>query len=72
MAGSIQGNENQRTKPKTTLCNKATTHNWRWNKDIHREKEAERVKNHQTSCARNAKGTIVRRKREGEVHRHKE
>ena len=68
MAKNILSNENQRPTTKTTLPSKALNQDRRPNKEFPRQKKSKRIQLHQTSSARDAKGTAVRkgRKREKE------
>ena len=75
MAKNIPSNENQRPAAKTTLSSKAINQDRRSNKELPRQKNSKRIHLHQTSSARDAKGTALRkaRKREregGEEHRY--
>ena len=71
MAKNIPRNENQRPATKTTLPSMALYQDRRPNKEFPRQKKSKRIQLHQTSSARDAKGTALRkgRKREREVHR---
>ena len=74
MAKNIPSNENQRPATKTTLPNKALNQDRRPNKEeFPRQMKSKRIYLHQTSSARDAKGTAVRkgRKTEREAHRYK-
>ena len=53
----------QRPATKTTLSSKGLSENGRQNKELHTQKKAKRIQLHQTSTARYAKGTAVRRGR---------
>ena len=68
MARNIPGNENQRPATKATLSSKALNPDRKPKKELPREKKSKRIYLHQTSSARDAKGTALRkgRKREGE------
>ena len=75
---NIPSNENQRPATKTTLPRKALNQDRRPNKEIPRQKKkSKRIHLHQTSSARDAKWTAVRkgrkreREREREEHRYK-
>ena len=71
MAKNIPSNENQRPATKNTLPSKALNQDRRPNKDFPRQKKSKRTHLHQTSSARDAKGTAIRkgRKRERERNR---
>ena len=68
MAKNIPSNENQRPATKTTLLSKALNQDRRLNEELHIQKKSKRIYLHQTTSARDAKGTAVRkgRKREKE------
>ena len=66
MAKSILTNENQRPATKTTLLSKALNQNRRPNKEFPRQKKSKRIHFHQTSSARDAKGTALRKGRKRE------
>ena len=68
MAKSITSNENQRPATKTTSPSKALNQDRRPNKELPKQKKSKRIHLHQTSSARDAKGTGLRkgRKRERE------
>ena len=68
MAKNIPSNENQRPATKTTLPRKAVNQDRRPNKELPRQRKSKRIKFHQTSSARHAKGAAVSkgRKREKE------
>ena len=68
MAKNIPRNENQRPATKSTLLSKALNQDRRPNKEFPRQKKSKRIHFHQTSSARDAKGTALRkgRKREKE------
>ena len=72
MARNILSNENQRPATKTTLPSKALNQDRRPNKEFPREKKSKRIQLHQTSSARDAKWTALRkgRKREREEQRY--
>ena len=55
--------ENQRPATKTTLPSKALNQDRRPNKEFPRQKKSERIHFHQTSSARDAKGTALRKGR---------
>ena len=67
----MPSNENQRPATKTTLPSKGVNQDRRPNKEHPRQKKSKKVHLHQTSSARDAKGTALRkgRKREREEHR---
>ena len=67
---NIPSNENQRPATKTTLPSKALNQERRPNKELPRQKKSKRIHFHQTSSARDAKGTALRkgRKRERETN----
>ena len=67
MARNNISNENQRPSTKTTLSSKALNQDGRPNKELPGQKKSKRIHFHQTSSARDAKGTALRkgRKREG-------
>ena len=69
MAKNIPSNEKQRPAIKTTLPSTALNQDRRTNKELPRQKKSKRILLHQTSSARDAKGTAVRkgRKRERET-----
>ena len=60
MAKNIPSNENQRPAAKTTLPSKALNQDRRPSKELPRQKKSKRVQLHQTSSARDAKGTALR------------
>ena len=68
MAKNIPSNENQRPETKTTLPSKALNQDRRPNKEFPRQKKSKTIHLHQTTTARDAKGTALRkgRKRERE------
>ena len=68
MAKNIPSNENQRPATKATLPRKALSQDRRPNKEFPRQKKSKRIHFLQTSSARDAKGTALRkgRKREKE------
>ena len=70
---NIPSNENQRHATKTILPSKALNQDRRSNKEFPRQKKSKRIHFHQTSSARDAKGTALRKgtKREREEHRYK-
>ena len=69
MAKNIQRNENQRPATKTTLPSKALNQDRRPNKEFPRQKNSKRIHFHQTSSARDAKGTALRKGRKTERER---
>ena len=69
MVKNIPSNETQRPAAKTTLPSKALTQDRRPNKDIPRQKKSQRIHFHQTSSARGAEGTALRKGRKKERKR---
>ena len=71
MARNIPSNENQRPATKTTLPSKALDQDRKPNEEFPRQKMSKRIQLHQTSSARDAKGTALRkgRKRQRERER---
>ena len=69
MAQNIPSNENQGPATKITLPSKALNQDRRPNKEFPRQKKSKRIHLHQTSCARNAKWTPVRKGRKRERKR---
>ena len=69
MTTNIPSNENQRPATKTTLPNKAINQDRRPNKEFLRQKKSKRIHLHQTSSARYAKGTALRKGRKRERER---
>ena len=63
MAKNIPSNENQRPATKTTLPSKALNQDRRPNKEFPTQKKSKRIYLHQTSFARDAKGTTLRKRR---------
>ena len=63
MAKNIPSNENQRPATKATLPSKALNQDRNPNKDFPRQKKSKRIHLHQTSSARDAKGTALRKGR---------
>ena len=59
MAKNIPSNENQRPATKTNLPSKALIQDRRPNKEFPRQKKSKRIQLHQTSSARDAKGTAL-------------
>ena len=66
---NIPSNENQRTASKTTLPSKDLNQDRRPNKEFPRQKKSKRIYLHQTSSARDAKGTALRKGRKRERER---
>ena len=69
MTKNIPRNENQRPATKTTLPSKALNQDRRPNKEFSRQKKSKRIHLHQTSSARDAKGTAVTKGRKREKER---
>ena len=69
MAKHIPSNENQRPASKATLPSKALNQDRRPNKEFPRQKKSKRIHLHQTSYARDAKGTALRKGRKRERER---
>ena len=69
MAKNILSNENQKPATKTTLPSKALNKDRRPNKELPRQKKSKRIHLHQTSSARDAKGTALRKGRKRERQR---
>ena len=69
MAKNIPSNENQRPATKTTSLTKALNQDRRPNKEFPRQKKSKRIQLHQTSFARDAKGTALRKGRKRETKR---
>ena len=69
MAKNIPSNENQRPATKATLPSKALNQNRRPNKEFPRQKKSKRIHLHQTSSARDAKGTALRKGKKRERDR---
>ena len=69
MAKNIPSNENQRPANKTTLLSKALNQDRRPNKELPRQKKSKRIHLHQTSSARDAKGTALMKGRKRERER---
>ena len=69
MERNIPSNENQRPATKTTLPSKALNQDRRPNKELPRQKKSKRIHLHQTSSARDAKGTALRKRRKRERKR---
>ena len=68
MAKNIPRNENQRPATKATLPSKALNQD-RPNKEFPRQKKSKRIHFHQTSSARDAKGTALRKGKKRETER---
>ena len=74
MAKNIPSNENQRPARKNNLPSKCLNQDRRPNKEFPRQKKSKRIQLHQTSSARDAKVTAlrkVRKKRERNTGRKK-
>ena len=69
MAKNIPSNENQRPTTKATLPSKGLNQDRRSNKEFPRQKKSKRIHFHQTSAARDAKGTALRKGRKRERER---
>ena len=69
MAKIIPRNEKQRPETKSTLPSKALNQDRRPNKEFPRKKKSKRIHFHQTSSARDAKGTALRKVRKRERQR---
>ena len=69
MAKNILSHENQRPATKTTLPSKALNPDRRPNKEFPRQKKSKRVHLHQTSSARDAKWTALRKGKKRERER---
>ena len=69
MAKNIPSNENQRPAAKTSLSSKALNQDRKPNKELPRQKKSKRIHLHQTSTARDAKGTALRKERKREKER---
>ena len=69
MAKNIPGNENHRPVTKTTLPSKALNQDTSTNKEFPRQKKSKRIHFPQTSSARDAKGTALRKGRKRERQR---
>ena len=68
---NIPSNENQRPATKATLPSKALNQDRRPNKEVPRQKKSKRIHFHQTSSARDAKGTALRKGRKRERQRNR-
>ena len=62
----LPSNENQRPATKATLSSKALNLDRRPNKELPRQKKSKRIHFHQTSSARDAKGTAIKEGKEKE------
>ena len=71
MAKNIPSNENQRPASKTTLPSKALNQDRRTNKELPRQKKSKRIHLHETSSARDAKGTALRKERKEKRENHR-
>ena len=69
MAKNIPSNENQRSATKTILPSKALNQDRKANKELPRQKKFKRIYLHQTSSARDAKGSALRKGRKRERQR---
>ena len=69
MAKNIPSNENQRPARKNNLPSKCLNQDRRPNKELTRQKRSKRIQLHQTSSARHAKGTALRKGRKRERER---
>ena len=69
MAKNIHSNEKQRSATKATIPSKALDQDRRPNKEFPRQKKSKRIHFHQTSSARDAKGTALRKGRKRERER---
>ena len=69
MAKNILSHEKQRTATKTPLPSTALNQDRRANKEFPRQKKSKRMYLHQTSSARHAKGTALRKGRKRERKR---
>ena len=66
MARNIPSNENQKHATKTTSPSKALNQDRRPNKELPRQKKFKKIHLHQTSSARDAKWTALRKGRKKE------
>ena len=66
---NIPSNENHRPATKTTLTSKVLNQDRGPNKEFPRQKKSKRIHFHQTSSARDAKGTALRKGRKRERQR---
>ena len=69
MARNIPSNENQRPATKVTLPSKTLNQDRRPNKEFPRQKKSKRIHFQQTSSAKDAKGTALRKGRKRETER---
>ena len=69
MARNIPSNENEKPATKATLPSKALHQDGRPNKDLPRQNKSKRIHLHQTSSARDVKGTALRKGRKKESQR---
>ena len=69
MPKNIPSNENQMPATKATLTTMALNQDRRPNKEFPRQKKSKRLQLHQTSSARDAKGTPLRKGRKRERER---
>ena len=69
MTKNIPSNENQRPAIKATLPSKALNQDRRPNKELPRKKKSKRIHLHQTSSARDDKGTALRKGKKTERER---
>ena len=69
MTKNIPSNESQRPTTQTTLPSKALNQDRRPNKEFPRQKKSRRIHFHQTSSARDAKGTALMKGRKKERQR---
>ena len=69
MTKYIPSNENPGRATKTTLPSKALNQDRRLKKEFPRQKKSKRIYRHQTSSARDAKGTALRKGRKRERER---
>ena len=69
MAKNIPSNEKQRPETKATLPSRALNQDRRPNKELPRQKKSKRIHLHQTSSARDAKETALRKERETDRER---
>ena len=69
MARNIPGEEKLRPASKTPLSSKALNQDTRPKKELSRQKKTKTIQLHQTSSARDAKGTALRKGRRRERER---
>ena len=69
MAKNIPSKENQKPATKATLPSKAFNQHRRPSKELPRQKKFKRIHLHQTSSARDAKGTALRKGKKRETER---